>query len=155
MNKIVIGIGVVLSAYLIYTSVNNEEGEAPVSSEKMIENQEITEDTPVLEEVIPYVNTEEYLDSRYSLLIESDLAKTNQEFTFTSDYNFELRRYVIVPEDDQRDSTTTGTYSMKKNEVTLTFELERDLDVFIEDIIILNMRRNGNLQYGPFELIKE
>jgi hypothetical protein len=44
---------------------------------------------------------------------------------------------------------------MIKNKITLTFEPERDLDIFIEDVITLNMRRNGNLQYGPFELIKE
>jgi hypothetical protein len=151
MNKILIGIGVILSAYLIYTAVSNDEDTSPVLSEKTKETRDIVEEP----EIAAYVNTDKYLDDSYSLVLETKLATTNQTYTFNRDMTFELRRYVVEPKNDPRDSTTSGTYSIDKNTVALTFKLQRDLEIFPEDVIMLKIIRNGNLKYGNFELIKD
>jgi hypothetical protein len=160
MNKILLSGVILLGGYISYTAIFSDKDGADKKSlvdleQTVVIDKSSLQQTPELKDIAPFENNEEHLDGTYTLNIKSDLAETNQEFVFTSDNKFKQRRYVVSPGSDQRDSTTIGTYSIEKNTITLTFESERDLDIFPEDIIILTMKRSGNLKYGPFELVKE
>ena len=154
MNKALIVIIVVISAYLIYGSFSNDEKVSLEEVATVDKNALDIADVPVTKEPA-FENKSASLDGVYSLYIKSDLAETNQEFVFQPDGTFTLRRYVLEPKDDGRDVITNGTYTIEKNKVNLIFRENRDIDVFPEQLIILTIKRNGNLVYGVYEVRKQ
>ena len=152
MNRILIIIIAVISAYLIYGSFSEDE---KVDLEQVVVVKETN--LPITTELDDpsFENSEENLNESYTLSIKSDLGETNQELDLNSDNTFQFRRYVILPKSDKRDTTATGTYSIVKNDITLNFDSNRDVDVFPENVITLKMKKNGNLKYGIFILEKQ
>jgi hypothetical protein len=153
MNKILIGIGVVLSAYLIYSSINNEEDITTVASETVSDNQEITKvdnqentnETPVPEEV--YDNNSTTIDGRYILNITTDTTKTSQVFTFSSNGTFELTRSMISP-NPALGGSVEGSYKVTGNTIDLIFSVERDKETFPVDTGIMTIKSESELEYG-------
>lgn len=153
MNKPLVSIVIILSCYLAYDYYSSNE---KVSLEEVatVDKTALNKEEIEIVEEPPFENKEAFLDDIYSLYLKSDLAETNQEFNFKPDGTFTLRRYVIEPKDDGRDLSTKGTYNIDKNKVFLDFEEDRDLDVFPEPLVILKIKRNGNLVYGVYEVKK-
>ncbi len=153
MNKPLASIVIILASYLTYDYFSNNQ---QISLEEVATVDKKALNTNEIEEIgqAPFENKSASLDGVYSLYLKSDLAETNQEFSFKADGTFALRRYVIEPKDDGRDISTTGTYTIEKNKVFLDFEESRDIDVFPEQLVILKIKRNGNLVYGVYEVKK-
>lgn len=159
MNKVIIAIGVILSAYLIYTSVSNDDqNEVDLEAVAKIETVTTTKskaNQETLEEYADEDNGTEYLEGKYSLYYVTDIAETNQVYTFTEDNTFELTRKIVVPANDKRAEISKGTYEIVKNEVLLTFEDERNKKFFPENRITLKMLKDGNLEYDTLIVKKE
>ena len=153
MNKVLTSILIIGTCYLAYDSYSNNEKVSLEEVATVDKNALNIADVPEIEEPA-FENNLASLDGVYSLYLKSDLAETNQEFSFQPNGSFTLRRYVIEPKNDGRDSSTTGTYTVEKNKVFLNFEQKRDIDVFPEPLVILKVKRNGNLVYGVYEVKK-
>jgi hypothetical protein len=155
MNKILIGIGVVLSAYLIYSSINNEEDITTVASETVsdnqeitkVDNQEITNETLVPEEV--YDNNSTTIDGRYILNINTDTTKTSQVFTFSSNGTFELTRSMLSP-NPALGGSVEGSYKVTGNTIDLLFPADRDKKAFSVDTAKMTIRSETEIAYNGF-----
>lgn len=149
MNKILIGIGVVLSAYLIYSSMDNEEGKAPAVSETVISNQENVADTFVAEPEDVYDNKSATIEGRYVLNITTDTTETSQVFIFNSNRTFELNRSMISP-NPALAGEIVGTYTIVGNTINLVFPDDRDKDTFSVDTAEMIIKSETELEYGGF-----
>ncbi len=147
MNKVLIGIGVVLSAYLIYISVNNEEDNIPIASETFLENQENVESTLVPEVV--YNNKSTTIDGRYVLNITTDTTETSQVFTFSSDGTFKLSRNMISP-NPALAGTVEGSYTITGNTIDLVFPADRDKKTFSVDTAQMTIKSDTEIEYSSF-----
>jgi len=147
MNKALIAIIVVISAYLGYQSLTNEEDNATMTSEQSVAKQEIIEEAPVVEEV--YDNKDTTLDGRYVLNITTETTETSQVFTFSSNGTFELSRQMISPNPELAGSIE-GTYFIKGNTVHLVFPAERDKKTFSVDTGEMTIKSETELEYGAF-----
>ena len=157
MNKILIAIGVILSAYLIYTSVSKDD-EVDLEAVAKIETVSTTKDNSDIQELDELADPDQktdFLDGSYSLYIATDIAETEQVFSFAENNTFELSRKIVVPTNDKRAEVSKGTYEVIKNEVVLKFEEERDLKVFPENMITLKMLKDGNLKYNTLVVKKQ
>ena len=151
MNKILIGMGVLLSAYLIYTSVNNEEDTAPIALEKSMNEQVKSEDTMVAVEQIEdvYDNTSATIEGRYVLNITTDTTETSQVFIFNSNRTFELNRSMISP-NPALAGDIVGTYTIVGNIIKLVFPDDRDKDTFSVDTAEMIIKSETELEYSGF-----
>jgi len=147
MNKILIVIIVVISAYLAYGSLTNEEDSTPITSEKTVVNQEAIEQTPEPEEV--YNNTSSTIDGRYVLNITTDTTETSQVFTFSSNGTFELSRQMISPNPALAGSIE-GTYFIQDNIINLVFPTDRDKKTFSLDTTEMTIKSETELEYGGY-----
>jgi len=147
MNKILIVIIVVISAYLAYGSLTNEEDSTPITSEKTVVNQEAIEQTPEPEEV--YNNTSSTIDGRYVLNITTDTTETSQVFTFSSNGTFELSRQMISPNPALAGSIE-GTYFIQGNIINLVFPADRDKKTFSLDTTEMTIKSETELEYGGY-----
>ena len=100
MNKTLIVIIVVISAYLGYTSLTSEEDNSSNTSEKVTSAKEANVQekivvSPVTEDL--YDNKKTTLDGRYVLNITTETTETSQVFKFSSDGTFALNRHMISP----------------------------------------------------------
>ena len=145
MNKVLIVIVVVISAYLGYNSLTNEEDSTSITSEKSLDNQEKKMDIPVPEEV--YDNNSTTLDGRYVLNITTDTTETSQVFTFSSDGTFELSRQMISPNPALAGSIE-GTYFITGNTINLVFPADRDKKTFSLDTADMTIKSETELEYG-------
>jgi hypothetical protein len=145
MNKVLIVIIVVISAYLAYGSLSNEEESTPITSEKMVVNQEAIQQTPEPEEL--YENNGTTLDGRYVLNITTDTTETSQVFTFSSDGSFELSRQMISP-NPALGGSIEGSYFITGNTVNLVFPTDRDKKVFSLDTADMTIKSETELEYG-------
>ncbi|NQY88452.1 MAG: hypothetical protein HRT51_12050 [Colwellia sp.] len=147
MNKVLIGIVVVISAYLAYGSLTNEEDNTAITAEKSLAIQEEIEETPVPEDV--YENTGTTIDGRYVLNITTDTTETSQEFTFSSDGTFELSRQMISPNPALAGSIE-GTYFIQGNTINLVFPADRDKKTFSLDTAEMTIKSETELEYGGY-----
>ena len=131
MNKVLIAVGVILSAYLIYSAVNGEEDSTPVATEeRMDEQQEVVSNSGVIEsfEQEPeevYDNKSTTIEGRYILNITTSTTETSQVFDFSSNGTFALNRKMISPNPALAGSIE-GTYAIKGNIIKLVFPTDRD-----------------------------
>lgn len=149
MNKALIVIIVVISAYLIYGSFSNDE-KVDLGAVAKVETKSRLKDKPV--EVIEdeLTNTDDtikHLDGIYSLYFVTDIAETEQEFIFYPDNTFKLTRRIVVPADDHRDFMTKGSYAIIKNEVVMALEESRNTKFFPKSEMRLKMLKDGNLKF--------
>lgn len=147
MNKVLIVIVVVISAYLAYGSLTNEEDSTPIASERSLDIKDEIEETPVPEEV--YDNTSTTIEGRYVLNITTDTTETSQEFTFSSDGTFELSRQMINP-NPALAGTIEGSYVIQGNIINLVFASDRDKDTFPVDTAEMTIKSETELEYGGF-----
>lgn len=156
MNKVIIAIGVVLSAYLIYTAVSNDDqNEVDLEAVAKIETIVTKPNEEIVDEYADSDNDTEYLDGKYSLYYVTDVAETEQVYTFSKDKTFELSREIVVPASHKNEQVSKGTYEIIKNEVVLKFEEERNKKVFPENVITLKMLKDGNLKYNTLVVEKQ
>lgn len=155
MNKVLIAIGVILSAYLIYSSLNSEEDNTPVANEKlMVEQQEVVSKSGVIESFDEepeevYDNKSSTIEGRYILNITTDTTETSQVFDFSSNGTFDLNRKMISPNPALAGSIS-GTYAIKGNIINLIFPADRDKDTFSVDTAEMIIKSETELEYGGF-----
>jgi len=147
MNKVLIVIIVVISAYLAYGSLSNEEDNTAIASEKSLDIQEEIVETPILEEV--YDNKNTTIEGRYVLNITTETTETSQEFTFSSDGTFELSRQMISPNPALAGSIE-GTYFITGNTINLVFPADRDKKTFSLDTADMTIKSETELEYGGY-----
>jgi hypothetical protein len=156
MNKVLIAIGVILSAYLIYTSVSSDDkNEVDLEAVAKVETVVTKSNDEIVDNYADSDNDTEYLDGKYSLYYVTEMAETDQVYTFSEDKTFELTREIVVPASHNNEQVSKGTYEIVKNEVVLKFEKERNRKYFPEDVIELKMLKDGNLEYDTLIVKKE
>jgi hypothetical protein len=155
MNKVLIAIGVILSAYLIYSSLNSDDDNTPVATETFIDDQEDVVSTSgavetfVEEAEDVYDNKSTTIDGRYVLNITTDTTETSQVFDFSSNGTFALNRKMISPNPALAGSVE-GTYTIKGNIINLVFPDVRDKDTFSVDTAEMIIKSETELEYGGF-----
>jgi hypothetical protein len=151
MNKVLIGIGIILSAYLIYSAVNSDDESTAITSEKVLDKQEITQNAAVIEEVVEdvYDNKSATIEGRYILNITTDTTETSQVFDFNSNGTFELNRKMISP-NPALAGNIEGTYTITGNTINLVFPANRDKDTFSVDTAEMKIKSETELEYGGF-----
>lgn len=151
MNKVLIGIGIILSAYLIYNAVSSEDESAAITSEKVLDKQDIIENTAVIEEVVEdvYDNQSATIDGSYILNITTDTTETSQVFDFSSNGTFALNRKMISPNPELAGSVK-GTYTITGNTINLVFPANRDKKTFSVDTAEMTIKSETELEYGGF-----
>ena len=149
MNKALIVIIVIISAYLAYDAVNSKEETAPITSVKSKDIQEQVKEPPVPEETYTYDNKSTTLDGRYVLNITTETTETSQVFTFSKNGKFELNRQMISPNPELAGSVE-GTYFIKGNTVHLVFPTDRDKKTFTVDTAEMVIKSETELEYSGF-----
>ena len=144
MNKILIGVIVVIAGYLAFTSISNEKEN---TTENTIVKQEKIEEIPVPENT--YKNEKMTLDGTYILNITTDTTETSQVFTFSSDGTFELNRKMINPNPALAGSIQ-GTYFIQNNTVNLVFPADRDKKTFAVDTAEMTIISETELEYSGY-----
>ena len=147
MNKVLIVIVVVITAYLAFGSLNSTDDNTKITPEKSLGSQEKIEEAPTPKEV--YDNKNTTLDGRYILNITTDTSETSQVFTFSSDGTFELSRQMISPNPALAGSIE-GTYFIQGNIVNLVFPVDRDKKTFTLDTADMIIKSETELEYGGF-----
>lgn len=150
MNKVLIVIIVIISAYLAYNSMSDtEENTSVTSSTQRLDIKEQIKEAPVPEETYTYDNKSTSLDGRYILNITTETTETSQVFTFSSDGKFELSRQMISP-DPSLAGSIEGTYFIKGNTVHLVFPADRDKKTFTVDTAEMTIKSETELEYSGF-----
>lgn len=149
MNKALIVIIVIISAYLAYDAVNSKVETAPITLVKSKDIQEQVKETPVPEDTYTYDNKSTTLDGRYVLNITTETTETSQVFTFTKNGKFELSRQMISP-DPALAGSIEGTYFIKGNTVHLVFPVDRDKKTFTVDTAEMTIKSETELEYSGF-----
>ena len=153
MNKILIAVGIILSAYLIYSSINSNDNVSDVSNENPVIEQPSKAETPsqMVEEIVEevYDNKRRTLDGRYVLNITTETTETSQVFDFASNGTFTLSRKMISP-DPSLAGTIIGTYTIKGNIINLAFPAERDKKTFSVDTAEMTIKSDTEIEYGGF-----
>jgi hypothetical protein len=155
MNRILIIIIAVVSAYLIYGSLSEDE-KVDTEAVAKIETQVILKDTPEIDEdLIDPDSGIETLDGVYSAKIITNAAETIQEYTFNSNSTFEVDRRIVVPANDRRSFIAKGTYEIVKNEVILTLNEDRNVKFFPKSKMTVKILKDDNLKYDTLILEKQ
>jgi len=152
MNKALIVIIVVISAYLGYTSINSEEDNASITSEKVSPVKEVNVQEKIVVTPVPenlYDNKKTTLDGRYILNITTKTTETSQVFAFSSNGTFKLNRHMISP-NPAISGSIEGTYSITGNTINLVFPAVRDMEAFPVDTATMKIKSETELQYGNF-----
>lgn len=152
MNKALIVIIVVISAYLGYTSINSEEDNTSIATEnnssaKELDNHKEIAVAPIAEVV--YDNKNTTLDGHYVLNITTETTETSQVFSFSSNGTFKLNRHMISP-NPALSGSIEGTYFIKGNTVHLVFPADRDNKTFSVDTAEMTIKSESELEYGGF-----
>ncbi|WP_339722879.1 hypothetical protein [uncultured Paraglaciecola sp.] len=151
MNKVLIGLGIILSAYLIYSAVSNEDTESNITTTE--QNIEVKEKQEMYEEYQLSDDDQAGVYGTYAIIVENEKMAAKQVYTLNSDGTFDHTRTMSRPKDLSGNST--GSYVLNKNLITLTFAEDRDTTVFPLQIIEMALLKNGNLKSGNQELIKQ
>lgn len=156
MNKILIGLILVIAGYLAYDSLSTEEGSTATINTTLVNTQDNVQETPVAEKEI-ILKSLNSIVGLYRLQITSNKGNkiTEQALNIKSDNTFEMRRFTLKSDGNNVDETTKGNFSYDKNTLILTFSEDRNMDVFPEGEIKLTVKNNGNINYNSFEFIKE
>jgi hypothetical protein len=156
MNKVIIAIGVILSAYLIYSSLNSGEENTPVTAEKLMDEQQdaVSNTSNVIESFdeepeVVYDNKSSTIEGRYILNITTDTTETSQVFEFSSNGTFDLNRKMISP-NPALGGTIEGTYTIKGNIINLIFSPDRNKDLFPVDTGTMTIKSDTELAYGSY-----
>ena len=153
MNKILIAVGIIVSAYLIYSSMNSNDNNAKDTIETSTpESQTESVSSPQqVEEIVEdvYDNKRKTLDGRYVLNISTETTETSQVFDFSTNGSFTLSRKMISP-DPSLAGTVIGTYTIKGNTIHLSFPAERDKKTFSVDTAGMTIKSESEIEYGGF-----
>ena len=150
MNKVLIVVIVIISAYLAYNSMSETEVTTTnTTTNQRLDIQEQIKETPVPEETYTYDNKSTTLDGRYVLNITTETTETSQVFTFSKNGKFELNRQMISP-DPALAGSTEGTYFIKGNIVHLVFPADRDKKTFTVDTAEMVIKSETELEYSGF-----
>jgi hypothetical protein len=155
MNRILIIIIAVVSAYLIYGSFSEDE-KLDTEAVAKIETKVTLKDTPEIDEDLADPNSGmKTLDGVYSAKMITNAAETVQEYSFDSDGTFEVDRRIVVPANDRRSFIAKGTYEIVKNEVILTLNEDRNVKFFPKSVMTLKLLKDDNLKYDTLILEKQ
>lgn len=154
MSKVLIGIIVVIAGYLAFNSLNSEEDNSVVRTDKeVLDTKEITPE-PVEEMILQSLKS---VIGDYGLQVTSSKGKkvTQQILSIKSDNTFEFRRFTMKTEGESIDESASGDFSYDKNMLVLTFSEQRNMTIFPEDQIHLTVNNDGNIDYNGFIFLKD
>lgn len=164
MNRILIVVIVVIAGYLAFNSLNSEDDNSVVTTDKTISERNkkiVTElDNRSVVEVPEEAMVLQSFDSilgDYSLQITSHKGarENKQTLTVNEDNTFELRRYTLKSSEIAIDETASGDFSYDENILILTFSAKRNMTIFPNNELTLKVDNDGNIRFGSFVFLKE
>jgi hypothetical protein len=163
MQKVLVIFIVVLASYLVFEQFNNEDDSVePVKASAIkMSNKSVKErvSPEPLYEVeatdIPEVDSfnNDYIEATYAATLDEDHIKASLRFSFSKDGTFRDYRDMSFP--TSKAGEATGTYTVDGALLNLTYNEDRDQQVFKFSQAQMSLHKDGTLRTGTVVLNKQ
>jgi len=150
MNKTLIAILVVGISYIGYNSM---QGDNSSSENDTLTEQSKKENKKMYEEYTPTEEEKSAIYGTYAVKIDNEKMTAQQVYTLNNDGTFDHTRTMSQPKNIN--ASTTGTFQLEGNLLTLVFNEDRDKVDFPLEIIKMAITKSGSIMSGQNELVKQ